>query len=57
VSILGGVFSHTPGFTTIGELLPGLGFHIVCMALGMFLLGKSFTPAAAKVQAAPAAKA
>lgn len=36
--IMGGVFSHKAGFTSLGELAFPLGFHAVCMALGLFLL-------------------
>ncbi|MHB0871137.1 MAG: hypothetical protein ACYC5J_17040 [Chloroflexota bacterium] len=39
--MLGGVFSHAKGFTSINDLWGGLAFHTVSMILGMFCLGQA----------------
>lgn len=38
---MGGVFSHTEGFTMLSELWGGLAFHTVSGGLGMFCLGRA----------------
>ena len=64
---MGGVFSHSEGFTRMSELWGGLAFHTVSGALGMLCLGragiglqKGETPAKAEKQgsekAAPAVR-
>lgn len=35
-----GVAFHEKGFTSIIEMLPGFGFHTLCMGLGVYLLDK-----------------
>ncbi|MHB8992464.1 MAG: hypothetical protein ACYC66_12655 [Chloroflexota bacterium] len=39
--MLGGVFSHAEGFTSVNDLWGGLAFHTVSMILGMFCLGQA----------------
>jgi hypothetical protein len=39
--ILGAVVSQTEGFTTLGELVPGLVFHALVTALGTSMLAKA----------------
>jgi hypothetical protein len=48
---MGGVVSHAEGFRSIGEMLPGFAFHMVCMAGGLTL----FARAKASVQVRQAA--
>ncbi|HSJ56327.1 MAG TPA: hypothetical protein VLC95_04050 [Anaerolineae bacterium] len=38
---MGAVFSQMDGFTSIGELVPGLAFHAFVTALGTSMLAKA----------------
>jgi len=38
---MGAVFSQAEGFTTIGELIPGLAFHAFSTVLGTSMLAKA----------------
>jgi hypothetical protein len=44
VYILGGVFSHTEGFTELGALWGALAFHALCMVVGTYLVDKATKP-------------
>jgi hypothetical protein len=37
---MGGVFSQGEGFGSVTELLPGVAFHTVSMALGAYLVAR-----------------
>ena len=37
---MGGVFSHSEGFTRLGQLWGAIAFHVVSTGMGMFCLGK-----------------
>jgi hypothetical protein len=39
--VMGGVFSHKEGFTTVVQVLPPLAFHAVISALGLFCIVRS----------------
>lgn len=41
---MGGVFSQTEGFTSVGDLWGPMAFHAVCTGLGAGLLGKAIRP-------------
>jgi len=49
---LGGVFSQTEGFTTLGDLWGPMAFHLVCMVLGTYFVGR---PARLRLAAAASA--
>jgi hypothetical protein len=38
---MGAVASHTPGFTSLGELWPALAFHTLVSFAGVSLISKS----------------
>jgi hypothetical protein len=38
---MGAVASHTPGFTSLGELWPALAFHTLASFAGVSLISKS----------------
>jgi hypothetical protein len=41
VYIMGGVFSRAEWATSVSGLVGPLAFHTICMALGVFLVGKA----------------
>lgn len=48
ISIMGGVFSQSEGFTQISDLWPGMLFHMLCMAGGMVMISRATTGATAR---------
>jgi hypothetical protein len=55
--ILGAVVSQTEGFTTLGELVPGLAFHALVTALGTSMLAKAVGPRRTIIASAAVEKA
>jgi hypothetical protein len=55
--IMGEVISQAEGFTTIGELVPGLAFHALITALGTSMLAKAVGPRPAPIASTVVEKA